>query len=386
MHEMSHAMRRVVPMLILFAAAIIVCGPSVPLTPASAEARSSGAAAFAANAPDAVPPGAIADWLRQSNVLVHRDFDTAFTIKAPAARAASDEGPWDFSEANLDLHMSFRYVALGDRFHVTRRTPPPDVRYEQINVWANGEWTHRVIGDRGVTFGGRAGPADLWSQGFIFNVMEGRYPCPLHTLAHNVEHGSTLAQSMEGGVLTHRFAAAGVPNDQTQFELRIEAEPPHRLLEYTVTGYSLDPGTNRPVEPVIASQTYSVAKWREIEPGVWIPEVADIHGGGHESPNPDVGSPYATRVRYERSTFHLIEDPSGVDPALFETPLPPGTGVYDNRTKLSFRIGDTHLKVGDMAYELPEPITEHPHDKLADLIRSAIRKQPSRDCEAPPKR
>jgi len=162
--------------------------------------------------------------------------------------------------------------------------------------------------------------------------------------------------------------------------LRIEVEPPHRLLEYTITVRAFDPAAET-LGDIIVLQRYVVSEWREVEPGLWIPQVAELRGWRPTNPDPKGPAPLATHVRYERTGFTLIQDPSSVDAALFETPLPLGTSVHDQRFNLSFRIGDTSLSLDGVAYELDRPILQHPGDALAELIRSAPPRIPA-DTEA----
>jgi len=337
-----------------------------------------------AEASPVIPCRQVAEWLRASNVLTRSDFETGFEVRMARARSASITDDWDLSTENLDLLQGFRYVALGSRLHVeqTRATrdaaQPASDGYRAIGVWTGEAYYSWVDGDDSLSVHALARPGDMLAHGFVFNVMDDRFPCRLHPLARHVEEGTMLGQSIEDGILTHRFALAGVPNHQTQYELRVEAEPPHRLLESTVTVFSLDSRTNR-LGPPVVSQSYAVTAWREVRPGRWIPESAEIRGERATSVDPDIPGPVSLMTRIDRTSFRLIHEPGSVDPTIFDVPMPIGVDVTDERLDLSFRVGESWVVLDGVLYELDAPILEHPGEDLAELLRGATPRIPPSD-------
>ncbi len=326
----------------------------------------------------------IAAWLQASNFLTRLNFETAFEVRTARPRPASVNGPWDFSTDNLELLQRFRYIALGTHFAANQtRTTPETVQsapddYATTSVWNGEAYFTWVDGENSLTVRSLAGPGDMLGHGFIFNVMDDRFPCRFHALSRHVEDGPTIDQSLHNGVLTHRFSLAGVPHQQTQYEIRVEAEPPHRLLESTITLFSLDPSTNRLASPR-SIQSYVVTAWREVQPGQWIPESAEIRGERATGVDPHDAGPVSLMTRVDRTSFRLFHDPGEVDPLIFDVPMPVGTGVTDERLNLSFRVGEPWLVLDGILYDLEAPLLEHPGRNLGELLRGATARTPPSD-------
>lgn len=312
-------------------------------------------------------PKELADGLdAAANVLLNYDFDTTFefrVLKAAADQSSSDSEDWAYLEV-------FRYVAFEDKLYILRDVykrseGEPKVRVRQENIWANGAWSHRSLGDNKVSFYAQPRPTDLHSKGFIFNSIEGRYPSTA-TLAGLVRNGAPLSQSVADGVLSYRFAADTSTASRVQYTIRAQLEPTLALLGYTVV-HSDSPTLEDFQEHVRIRQTYTVVEWKQVG-DVRIPWKAEIETIG-SAVHPDAPRVPAWSI-YTRQSFRKL-GPNDVDPELFSVKLPVGTGVYDDRYKLSFEIGNKYIVLDGTSYELDQPVTEHPGSRLAELIQHA---------------
>lgn len=317
--------------------------------------------------------------LEAANVLLNHDFDTTFEYRVLKAGPAEQESPWDPQDW-LTLE-TFRYVALDDKLHTERlsyeRTTvlgaDPTVRYRQEDVWADGAWAVRVQGQNAVTLYAQSRPTDPQSKGFIYNLIEGRYPSSHPTLAELIRAGQCLQQSVEDRVLTYRFARDSAQASRVQYSIRARLEPTFALLGYTVE-LSNSTTVEEFQDHVHFRQVYSVLEWQQVG-DLRIPRVAQIDHFGSVKPLQGKALRLSGRAFYTRQSFQEILD-NEIDPELFTVPLSIGTSVYDDRIKLSFEIGNTFLSLDGTLYQLDEPVMEHPGDRLAEMIRNATPQHP----------
>lgn len=325
----------------------------------------------------------LADRLDAANVLLNRDFETTFDYRVLRADPLEDGSPrgaedWEFFE-------TFRYVALGDKLYILRVVyerldgpgATPEAKVRQENIWGDGAWAHRIEDENAVSFYAQARPTDLQTKGFIFNLMEGRYPSP--TLADLVRTGTVLDQSVEDGMLTYRFAADDKPALRVQYTIDAQLEPSFALLGYTIEVSDSDP--EDPQRRGVLRQAYSVLEWHEVG-GLRIPGIAQIEN--FRSVDRSESLRLTSRTVYTRQSFREIGE-NDIDRGLFAVPLPIGTSVYDDRFKLSFQIGHRHLVLDGTAYELDDPVMEHPGDRLGEMIRQAKPYYPPDGSSSPPR-
>ena len=311
-----------------------------------------------------ITPAYLADLITKGNTLNSIDFETEFEYRYLKPKPADDDSPWDNEKIQaLDY---FRYVTLDDKLYIRRRskTPGSGNNYEQINTWSDGVWSHRVTGEQSVGFYAETSAPDLNSHGFLFNMIEGRFPAH-NTLAGAIRRGRILECSVDDNKLTCRLAAGGNAAQRARYTIHADLEPRFRLNEYTIELYS--PGENKLTE----RQTYRVLSWQEIKGGYQIPAEAVIDGWSSRNPDPaGTSEGISLHVIYKRLNFRLINK-NDTDLSLFETPLPPGTRVYDDRLHLSYEIGDDYLFLDGRLYKLEKPLMEPPGDKLGELLRTA---------------
>ncbi len=328
----------------------------------------------------------LADKLVEANVLLNRDFDTTFEYRVLKASPHEDESPRDAQD--WEFFETFRYVALGDKLYMLRvsyKRPDgaprarPVVQHRQENIWTNGAWALRVEGDNAVSFFAQPRPTDLQTKGFIFNLLEGRYPSH-RTLADLVRTGTVLNQSVEDGILSYRFAQDDTPASRLQYTIRAQFEPSFELHGYTIE-LSGSPTLEDFQRHLQMRQVYTVLEWQEVG-GLRIPRIAQIESFGSArglQSNPPL---LRSRTFYTRQSFQEIAE-GDIDPELFAVPLPIGTGVYDDRIKLGFEIGGMHLSLDGVVYEVDQPIMEHPGDRLGEMIRQATPLHPPSDSSSP---
>jgi hypothetical protein len=209
---------------------------------------------------------------------------------------------------------------------------------------------------------GQVSPPDVFAHGLIFNLVEGRYPS-CRTLADLVRTGVPLGQTVDDGVVTHRFARDDVPSGSTRYEVQLRVEPRVELLGYAVSVHAADTGR------LLGRQTYRVSDWLE-SGDRRIPAAASIEGWKADNPDPAGPAPAASLVLYRREAFRVIA-PEDVEPTTLDTPMPPGTRVHDARLNLSFTVGEPYLRLDGTLYELDAPLLGHPGDRLGALVRAA---------------
>lgn len=328
----------------------------------------------------------LADKLLAANVLLNRDFDTTFEYRVLKPSPHEDESPWDAED--WEFFETFRYAALGDKLYILRVTykrpegspgVTPVSQYRQENIWADGAWALRVEGENAVSFFAQPRPTDLQTKGFIFNLLEGRYPS-YRTLADLVRTGTVLNQSVEDGILSYRFAQDDPPASRMQYTIRAQIEPSFELLGYTIE-LSGSPTLEDFQRHVHMRQAYTVLEWQEVG-GLRIPRIAQIESFGSARGLQSKSPPLSSRMFYTRQSFREIAG-SDIDPELFAVPLPIGTSVYDDRIKLSFEIGGTYLSLDGVVYVVDQPIMEHPGDRLGEMIRQATPQHPPSDSSSP---
>lgn len=328
---------------------------------------------------DGLSPEELAAKLEAANVLVDRDFDTTFEYRWLNARPQDDDSPWNLED--WQLLNTFRYVALGNKFYTERldykRSTAtgvgPTVQYRQQNLWAKGAWAHRVDGQQAVSFYAQPGPTDMHSQGFKFNLLQGRYPSALGSLSELVRTGTVLKQTVDDDLLILRIAADDASASLVQYTIRAQIKPAFVLL-----GYTIELSDSQTVEDfqryVYMSQAYTVLEWEQVG-DLRIPKVAVIESIGPADRLERDGRKLRSRAIYTRQSFREIAE-NDIDPELFTVPLPMGTGVYDDRIKLSFEIGNTYLSLDGTLFQLNEPVMEHPGDRLAEMIQNATPQHP----------
>ena len=335
---------------------------------------------------DELSPEELAAKLEAANVLLDRDFDTTFEYRWLNAQPLEDDSPWNVED--WQLLNTFRYVALGNKLYTERldykRSTAtgvgPTVQYRQENVWANGAWAHRVDGQQAVSFYAQPGPTDMHSQGFKFNLLEGRYPSALGTLADLVRTGTVVKQTIDDNLLIFRFAADDASASVVQHTIRAQIKPAFVLVGYT-TELSDSPTLEDFQRHVYMSQAYTVLEWEQVGE-LRIPRVAAIESIGPADRLEKDGPKLRSRAIYTRQSFREILE-NEIDPERFTVPLPIGTGVYDDRIKLSFEIGNTYLSLDGTLYQLDEPIMEHPGDRLGEMIRNATPQHPPSGSSSP---
>lgn len=261
-------------------------------------------------------------------------------------------------------------MAVGERMYSLRRgllISEGASPYEQVNVWSDGTWSDRVVGEDTDSLHGVVASPDLFGRGFMFNLMEGRFGSP-ERLQACVRNGRCTEQSITANVLYYSFEAEGLPSGRQRYELHAELTPKFRVLSFTVEIFR-----ERDAADPTAREVYTVRKWRDAD-GVLIPAEADVLGWQPARPDLQLEVPTASKCVYRRIDFRPLS-PALVDESLFQTPMPIGTKVWDERLNLSYNIGEAFLVVDGVSYELREPLMEPPRDRLSELIQTAVRKQ-----------
>lgn len=314
--------------------------------------------------------------LETVDVLTARDFDTTFELRILNAQPRTDELTWDTSDW-LALE-EFRYLVVGDQMRVERRafkkSPLPndathlEIEYECVNIWSQGAWWFRVEGDPSVTMYAQAVPTDLYGKGFVFNLMQDRYPFP-SSMADLVREGDVIEQHRDGGILTHRFAQIGMPANTVQNVLRASLEPVFCQIDYT-TEVSSASDVKDFSPDMYHSQVYLVGEWELME-NLMLPKVAYVDTSVRKDKFLRVSPFRQNRAIYTRKSFKTISKPTDELAQLFVMSMPVGTGVYDDRMKLSFKIGEKYIHLDGKMYELNEPLMEPPGDRLAELLKGA---------------
>lgn len=330
-----------------------------------------------ANTPSQLTVEQISAILTDSNQLMMRDFDTAFELRIFPSRPVQDDRPWE--PESWDMLEDFRLVASGNRFYSLRRayahptstngTPP--LRYSQGNVWSDGTWSHRVHGEEVVTLQSIPVPTDFYSQEFVFDLIDGRFPS-FASLADQVKVGRPIKQSVKDGILTYRFASADVSAASLQHILEIRLATPNQLLSHTI---ELSDAAEDAIEDfdrhVYQRQTYRVVDWMEtgVSP---IPRVVQLDATGPENARNRQSPQAVRRAVYTRQSIRFLA-PGEADEQLFTVAMPSGTKVHDERINLDFEIGKSLLILDGQIYETGHPIEKHPGDQLGEMVRQSTK-------------
>lgn len=337
-------------------------------------------------------PAEVADLVERAMALVGVDFDTTFEIEVFTPRAPGATG-----EETVFSHERQRHVAHGERFALAREIIPTEGmasvprRYVQRNVWHDGTWYHWVEGERTLNLTGRAVPGDVFSLGFLFNVMEGRVPS-YRTLAEQVRTGRPLSSGIEDDVITYRFEPHDAPAGRSAYEVRIRGGEMPRLLEYAVEAFEHDGAVAAP--RMIARQTFTISRWQPWS-GVEVPAEALLVNWRERNPDASGPSPVEMRVHWKRTAIgeppvgesgeadgaNDAADPDDSRDVWLRGPAPAvGMRVHDSRGNVSYAIGKRYLYVDGALYELDAPIQGFLTGSLAELLRTA---RPARAEEGP---
>lgn len=318
----------------------------------------------------------LASRLEAFNTLQDYDFDTEFELHILPSRPAGDDSPWVME--SWEYYETFRYVALGDKLYVSRRSherpDEPPAHYHQENVWADGVWYHRIEGDPGIGLYSQASPCDLHAIGFKFNLMQGRFPS-YRTLADVVRTGYVVSQRMEDGVLVHRFIVDGKNRSRGQQEIRVRLEPRFELISHT-SDFSDHEDPAEFADHVYLRVTRTILEWREVD-GLRIPWRAMVETEGRRDRKTGADTPRVRRAYYTRESWKAA-DPS--DPKLqrlMEVPLSQGVRIYDDRVHASYAIGQTYLYIDGETRRLNEPVQGIIHDYPAVLRDSPTMQEPT---------
>ncbi len=313
-----------------------------------------------------------------ANVLSSHDFETVFEMRVYPRRPQDDQSPWD--PLQWETLEEFRFVALGRKLYLHRTaytkaedpSQAPIPSYVQENRWVDGTWSHRVNDQSIVSLFAQPGPTDLFSKGFLFNLMDGKYPS-YETLTELVANGHTLGQLSEGDILSYRFAQSKTLASSTQHIIHASLKPHFEMTGYTVELADSNANGNF-AERVQTRASYQVLEWEEIG-NLRLPKRARLDTLAPANVEKMEGPPWIWRAEYTRKSFQEITA-DDIKPDLFAVSQPVGTKVYDDRIKLSFEIGDTYLSLDGTLYMLKEPVMEHPGERLAEMIQSATPQRP----------
>ena len=318
---------------------------------------------------------ALAELVERSQVLRSISFETEFEVRGLAARPYDEDATWD---PNYPIELdAYRFVAVGDRFFAKRvsadlKTQSEDVFarpfYTQWSVWSDDVWYQQAEDFRpSMTLSARAYPPDPDSRGYSFNLMQGRLPAYL-TLAELIADGTFIDQHVDDDVLTYRFAQRGERANMIQHVLKARLRPTFRLLQYAV-----EFSRAKRIEDFQHEKSHwGIFQWQEYQAfgDLDLPMAGELIITMPQ----DLADPNSliiiSKVLYRRTSFRRVEDDE-IDPNLFTMPAPPGMVVYDQRLRLSYTIGGTSLHVDGRAFEVNEPILEHPGEGFHLLIDDA---------------
>lgn len=307
----------------------------------------------------------------------HYDFDTTFEYRVErVVPLEGDKRPPDLAWEDLE---SFRYVVLGSKLYINRKAYKQTganeqaasfLKYNSNNVWAEGAWSHNLEGDNIIEYSAKPSPTDLQYKGFLFNLIESRYPSSRPNLAELVRKGNMLESSVKNGVLTYKFEKNNGTSSRVHYTLQVQLEPSVALLEYT-REISKSPTLEDFHKYIFRKQIYKVLEWQQVG-DIKIPKKVEIAHFG--SKNPQLRGeqiPQTARTIYTRKSFKKITE-NDVSPEFFTVQLPIGMEVHDKRINLNFTIGKSIIRLDGVVYELAEPVMEHPGDRLGEMIRNAI--------------
>ncbi|NDG65034.1 MAG: hypothetical protein EBY29_16475, partial [Planctomycetes bacterium] len=160
-----------------------------------------------------------------------------------------------------------------------------------------------------------------------------------------------------------------MPANTVQNVLRASLEPVFCQIDYT-TEVSSASDVKDFSPDMYHSQVYSVGEWELME-NLMLPKVAYVDTSVRKDKFLRESPFRQNRAIYTRKSFKTISKPTDELAQLFVMSMPVGTGVYDDRMKLSFKIGEKYIHLDGKMYELNEPLMEPPGDRLAELLKGA---------------
>ncbi|HMN95014.1 MAG TPA: hypothetical protein PKC43_00245 [Phycisphaerales bacterium] len=143
-----------------------------------------------------------------------------------------------------------------------------------------------------------------------------------------------------------------------------------RLTEYRVESIPREPAGG-PASACGSIQFREVTGWRDIDGH---PLATGLRGGGCSDDQPG-----AALVGVRTTAEAVLREAAFVEADEFEGEmaeflrLRPGERLFDSSIKLVMREGDRRIHLDGVAWELAEPLTSHPGERLGELLRSAVK-------------
>jgi hypothetical protein len=235
----------------------------------------------------------------------------------------------------------------------------------QVNVWASGGWSHRRDDEPAVAFSDKAGPVDTAAQGFLFNLIDGRFRglLPIETI---LREGQLRGQEQRGDTLHSKVVPAFGGDGTVVYSVALRTAPTPEMESLEIEIFTGEP------RACMTRQVFRVQAWKDYG-GVRLPESAELKAWQSSISTDEVQGAADIVTTYRRTAFRLL-DPTEDLSQEFLTPLPHGTKVYDARQGMSYEIGRDYLFIDGTMYQLQEPLQAPPGDSLSDLLRTAKRR------------
>lgn len=305
----------------------------------------------------------LADLFRGAQHLGSVGFDTTFEVVAypavPAGRGAAGLTP--------KSRTRIRYLVSGDcmRVESMRLSEPESSPVLQVNVWSDGGWSQRRDDEKYVAFSDRAGPVDVPGQGYLFNLMDGRFPglVPITTI---LREGQLKRQSRRDGMVWSELVPSFGRDGMVVYNICLGAAPDPQLERLSIEILTGEPKKCK------TRQVFQVTAWKDYG-GLRLPEEAELKAWQASINTDEVQGAADILTIYRRTAFRLLGPGEDLSEA-FLTPLPTGTKVHDARQGMSYEIGADYLFIDGTMYQLQRPLQEPPGEALSELMRTAIRR------------
>lgn len=338
----------------LFGLAVGLVAPGLPVTPAVPQVALVSEPALRAEA---------ADSFRDSQRLGKVGFDTTFEVVTyPAVPVGKDTVGLPPSS-----RTQIRYLVARDCMRVESMRLGESELWPvlQVNVWADGEWSHRRDDERYVAFSDRAGPVDVPGQGYLFNLMDGRFP-GLLPITRILREGRLRSQSKRDDIVHSEFVPSFGRDGMVVYTIAFRSAPAQEMERLTIEIFTGEPKACK------TRQVFQVTAWKDYD-GVRLPETAELQAWQASIATDEMQGEASIVTTYRRTTFRLL-DPNADLSQDFRTPLPLGTRVHDARQGMSYEIGADYLYIDGVMYQLQEPLSAPPGESLSVLMRTAKRR------------
>lgn len=315
-----------------------------------------------------ISPEELADRL-DAMYLVDTAFETEYEVHTAPLRPISQERR--HPREDWVTRQYIRTISTPHQWRVERTYEHhPDAntpKARSVMVWNGDVCARRIEHDNGENYFqylSEVEPGDAYSEGFLFNLIEGRYHNASRKgrISDRVRTAEVIEQKLVSGVLTHR-ARRG---EAQQEVLVVELQPEFRFISFAVEIARDVDKFEKFADAVVGRFEFRVDEWERYG-DLLLPKRVYRDGWSYLDEDDQPGEPLFGRAVYERTSFReLTQEPAD---SVFQ--MRPQFGDRVDSGYMFYRLGGQDLSIGRAHFTLDEPMFEDPTDHLASLLAKA---------------